>query len=434
MRRTPRLEADSQCPGDESISNLSSRLLGDIRGRAALVVFGGLVCQMGLSFGYLFAPLQLPITDDLGWNRTAYATAAASRIPLVALATAVVGFLTVRVGARIVATTACLIAALTFFAMSRMQTLWHFYALMPFVGIVLASFGDVTVGHVVMRWVRQRRGLALGLVYVGANIGAMITVPLIAQLAASWGWRNAVLWVGVGGAFVILPFAAAAIRDPRPEEERAAGRVELGRDSLIESASMDLGRAIRTRSFWFLGFNLAATFIYFVAMTDQLVPFLTDEGFSGSEAAGHFRTIVGMGLGSKILLGLLADRVAAPTALRVNTALLLASSVVLLFLPARGPLALFIISYGFASTARDVLYPLIVVHCFGVRYMAEIYGVLMLSLIAGALGPIVAAAVRDATGSYSGAFAGLVVLNGLSLIAAWLVRAECEPRPGDSGE
>ncbi len=95
---------------------------------------------------------------------------------------------------------------------------------------------------------------------------------------------------------------------------------------------------------------------------------------------------------------------------------------------------MFIISYGFASTARDVLYPLIVVHCFGVRYMAEIYGVLMLSLIAGALGPIVAAAVRDATGSYSGAFAGLVVLNGLSLIAAWLVRAECEPRPGDSGE
>lgn len=389
---------------------------------------------MGLSFGYLFAPLQIPITDDLGWNRTAYATGAASRIPLVALATAAIGFLTVRVGARVVTTTACLIAALTFFAISRMQTLWQFYALMPLVGIVLAAFGDVTVGHVVMRWVRQRRGLALGVVYVGANIGAMITVPLIAQLAASSGWRNAVLWVGIGGACLILPFAAAAIRDPRPGEWREEGRVELARDASLEGASMDLGRAIKTRSFWLLGFNLIATFIYFVAMTDQLVPFLTDEGFSGSEAAGHFRTIVGMGLGSKILLGLLADRITAPTALRFNTALLFASSIVLLFLPARGPLALFIISYGFSSTARDVLYPLIIVHCFGVRYMAEIYGVLMLSLVAGALGPILAAASRDATDSYASAFVGLVVLNALSLLAAWLIRAECAPPTGDSGE
>ena len=133
-----------------------------------------------------------------------------------------------------------------------------------------------------------------------------------------------------------------------------------------------------------------------------------------------------MGLGSKILLGLLADSVSAPTALRFNTGLLFASSIVLLFLPARGPLALFVISYGFASTARDVLYPLIVVYCFGVKYMAEIYGVLMLSLVAGALGPIAAAAARDATGSYAGAFGGLVVLNGLSLAATWLIRAEGE--------
>jgi predicted MFS family arabinose efflux permease len=290
------------------------------------------------------------------------------------------------------------------------------------------------VGHVVTRWVSKRRGLALGVVYVGANIGAMIVVPLIAQITASSGWRNAVLWVGIGVASLILPFAIAAIRDPRPGELSQEGRVDLEQDPSFEGPSMDLGRAIKTRSFWLLGFNLTATFIYLVAMTDQLVPFLTDEGFSGSEAAGHFRTIVAMGLGSKIALGLLADRVTAPTALRFNTALLFVSSIVLLFLPVRGPLTLFIITYGFSSTARDVLYPLIVVHCFGVRHMAEIYGVLLLSLIAGALGPIVAAASRDTTGSYAGAFAGIVVLNGLSLVAAWLIRAECVPTTGDSGE
>jgi hypothetical protein len=92
-----------------SLSRLAN-VLGDIRGRAALVVLGGFVCQMGLAFGYVFGPLQIPITEDLGWSRTSYATAAASRIPLIALSTAAVGFLTVRIGARAVLTSACLIA------------------------------------------------------------------------------------------------------------------------------------------------------------------------------------------------------------------------------------------------------------------------------------------------------------------------------------
>lgn len=411
-------------PDVGSSEHFLSRFFGDLRGRAALVVVAALVCQMGLSFGYLFAPLQIPITDELGWNRTAYATGAASRIPLVAIATAAIGFLTVRIGARAVLTTACLIAGLTFFAMSRMQTLWQFYALMPLVGIVLAALGDVTVGHVVMRWVRRRRGLALGVVYIGANLGAMIAVPLIARIAESSGWRNAVLWVGVGGACVILPFAFGVIRDPRPGQGADTPAIDHAEDRSPPVAAMDLRQALETRSFWLLSFNLTATFIYFVAMTDQLVPFLTDQGLSGSEAAGHFGTTVGMGLFSKILLGLLADRISIPNAMRLNTALLLVSSIVLFFLPASGPLRLFIITYGFSSTARDVLYPLIVVHCFGVRYMAEIYGVLMLSLIAGALGPILAATSRDVTGSYSDSFAVFVVLNGLSLVAVWMIRVE----------
>jgi sugar phosphate permease len=389
---------------------------------------------MGLAFGYFFAPLQIPITDDLGWSRTAYATAAAARIPLVALSTVAVGFLTVRVGARAVLTAGFAIGGVTFFAMSRMQELWHFYALMPLVGLVLASVGDVTVGHVVTRWVRRGRGLALGVVYVGANIGAMIAVPLLADIAAASGWRDALLWVGVGGAWLLLPVALGLVRDPGPGQGASDLEDEPGDGSSPHATAMNLSQALRTRSFWLLAFNLSATFFYFVAMTDQLVPYLTDTGLSGSLAASHFRTILGMGMGSKILLGLLADRIAAPNAMRFNTALLFASSVVLLFLPERGPLTLFILSYGFSSTARDVLYPLIVVHCFGVRYMAEIYGVLMLSLLAGTFGPIVAAASRDVTGGYTTAFATYVVANGLSLVAVWMVRREhdVQPRAADA--
>ena len=412
------------------------RWLGEIRGRAAWVVLGGFVCQMGLAYGYLFAPLQIPITEDLGWSRATYATTAASRIPLVAVFTFAVGFLTVRVGARVVLTLACVVAAIAFFAMSRMQSLWHFYAVIPLVAWVLGSLGDVTPGHVVTRWVHRGRGLALGVVYVGANVGAMIMVPLAARLTAQAGWREAVLWLGLGGAALLLPFAAIAVREPRSGEGAGHALVRPAEPGAMpepagpaESPStpepaLRLREALGTRSFWLLAFNLSATFFYFVAMTDQLVPFLTDSGMQGTVAAGHFGTIVAMGLGSKILLGLLADRISAANAMRVNTALLLVSSMLLVFLPESGPLRLFVVIYGFSSTARDVLYPLIVAHCFGVRYLAEIYGALMLTLLSGMLGPIVAAASQERTGSYTASFVIYAVVNALSLVAVWMIRPE----------
>ncbi len=82
-------------------------------------------------------------------------------------------------------------------------------------------------------------------------------------------------------------------------------------------------------------------------------------------------------------------------------------------------------TYGFATAARDVVYPLIISRCFGVRYLAQIYGAVMLALApGGALGPIFAAAVFDATGSYQVAFATFAALNLASLLALGFVRDE----------
>ena len=81
--------------------------------------------------------------------------------------------------------------------------------------------------------------------------------------------------------------------------------------------------------------------------------------------------------------------------------------------------------HGFTVAAENVLLPLIVADCFGVRNMARIYGTLMLALLPGGfLGPVFAGFVFDATGGYAPAFASFAVLNaaGLGLLA--LVRRE----------
>ena len=74
--------------------------------------------------------------------------------------------------------------------------------------------------------------------------------------------------------------------------------------------------------------------------------------------------------------------------------------------------------------------PLIVVHCFGVRSLAQIYGWLMLTLLpGGTLGPIFAGAVRDQTGSYDLAFQTFAGLNLLCVLLLCFVRDERKELP-----
>jgi len=85
----------------------------------------------------------------------------------------------------------------------------------------------------------------------------------------------------------------------------------------------------------------------------------------------------------------------------------------------------FVILFGFSSAARDVVYPLIIGECFGVRYLAAIYGALMFAILpAGILGPIFAASVYDHLGSYWPAFATFAGCNFLAVLTLTLVRDE----------
>ena len=96
----------------------------------------------------------------------------------------------------------------------------------------------------------------------------------------------------------------------------------------------------------------------------------------------------------------------------------------LLALPSDDLIWLFVASYGFATAARDVVYPLIINRCFGERYMAEIYGALMLALPGGSIGAIFAAQAFDRLGNYDVAFGMFAVLNVGVVALLFLVRDE----------
>jgi MFS family permease len=184
--------------------------------------------------------------------------------------------------------------------------------------------------------------------------------------------------------------------------------------------SLDLSQALRTRSFWILAGALLAFYFYYLGVNQHLVAFVSDLGYSDARAAASLGLAVLLGAAAKLAMGLAADRFPIKAALIVNFALVLIASVLVLAAASPPLLVGFLVIHGFAVAAENVVVPVMVAECFGVRHLARIYGALM----GGALGPIFAGAVFDRMGSYQMAFGTFAFVNLLALLALLGLRRE----------
>ncbi len=388
------------------------------------VLVGCLICQMGLGLAYIFGPLLKHIVADLGWTRAAFSAGTGPLLLSVALASPLIGAATDRFGARRVLSLAALTLALALWLFSSMQSLPQLYATNLLLGLSIAGLGDIPVGAVAARWFAGGRGLALGVIYSGSNLGGAAVAIMAASITEAASWRSAMSTGALLSLLVILPVAWFAVREPRGaavETGTAAGGPEG------EGPALGLGQAMRTRSFWMLAAALFIFYFYYLAVNQHLVAFLSDSGLSDAAAARRFSASIAVGIAGKLGIGLLTFRVNKKAALLLNFALLAVGSCFFLAVNVPWLLMGLLLAHGFAVAAENVLLPLIVADCFGVRNMARIYGTLMLALLPGGfLGPVFAGFVFDTTGGYAPAFATFAALNaaGLGLLA--LVRRERE--------
>lgn len=379
-------------------------------GRRWLVLVGCLVCQMGLGLGgYVIATFLKPVVEDLGWTRTAFSGSSLPFLLALAVASPVVGRVTDRVGGRAVFAAAITVVAATLLGLSRMDSVTDFYAFSFLLGIGVTGLGDIPAGGVVTRWFPDRRGLALGLTYLGSNVGGAI-VPVVAGIVTETAsWRAALVVLAAGGWLLIFPAAVALVRD-RPDDHAAA-------DDDPVADGMTVGDAVRTPAFWILAVVLFLFYFYYVGVNHHLVAYLSDAGVSFRHATRSFGYAIFVGGVGKVGAGVLADRVSVRPALLATFGLLTVGSWVLLALETRPELQMvFLTLHGMTVAAENVMLPLVVAACFGARHLAAIYGALMLALLpGGALGPLLAGWVYDASGSYRIAFTVFAVGNVLAL-------------------
>ncbi len=367
-----------------------------------------------------------------------------------------------RWGIRATVTAGALCAASGFWLVSQAESAAELYVGYSLVGGIGIGFSTLLPAQAIpVFWFRRYRARATAIILTGAAIVGFLWSPAAGLVLESWDWRVgwqivagislfvaviAVLFirnqpgdigqrrdglapVEAGGPDAAHSFAEAGQMAGAPGDfggpGRRAGARPVGSRAEAADKSAPKGavlRALRTPQFWIATFATAANTVPWRVVTAHGGLHLEDLGFTTLAAS----TILGFRVGASLfgrLSGSLGDFI-APT--RVLALALLVNAVgLLVFVSATSAVVAYSCvvvigaAYGAAYTSEVVVFGWF----FGRAAFVGTTGVrLALIGVIGALGPALAGAAADRTGSYAGSLWTLAALAVLGAASIWFCR------------
>jgi sugar phosphate permease len=390
-------------------------------------------------FTYIFSAFLKPLSQEFGWSRAETAAAFSLYLLAAGLILPLWGWLADRSGVRIVFLLSALIDGLALLLLSYVDSLAIFYVLYLFLGVGLGGIGPTTVGKVISQWFVAKRGRAMGIALVGAGGGGLILVPLAGFLIETFSWRIAyqgLALLALGGMFPLVWLfltntPAEKGLTPLGQDSQAANTAETTGETNLEPDDWTLKEALHTSTFWLLGVAFCLGLMSALAVTAHQVAFLQDTGLTLESASTIAGVVLGMSMGGRLAVGWASENARHLHAILSLCLVIQAVGVgSLLSLDILGfwAVAVFVPLFGLSHGGLVVLWPLTVGHDFGLRSFGAIAGVLgtVAASLGGAVGPVVAGAIYDSTGSYQGAFYLFIALLLVGAGAAWVAT---EPQP-----
>ena len=370
--------------------------------------------SMSISIGatqYAFGHFVEPLEEAFGWTRTQI-SASLSFTALGTLAAPLLGRLMDLYGARPIMVGSLMVMGTSYVLRPFMSELWHWYVLSF---LQLVPFSGVTIlpaGRLIGLWFRRTRGRMMGITNAGANFGGLVVPPATALVLAVGTWRDAYLAVGLA-CFAVALYSLLVVRERPllPPAPPRAGGSPSARAEGDDEQHWTTRRALRTRSFYAIAVAVCFGCFTYATVLPHVVVHLTNEGASITVASTALGMLAASGIAGKILFGFLAERFGARRAFIVDLLGHAAAVLCLAFAPS--PLLMLVVTpvYGLFMGGTGVLLLLLVQETFGVRYYGTILGLVNMStILTFALGPLLAGASYDLTGSYSFAFASGSVL------------------------
>jgi MFS family permease len=387
-----------------------------------VVVFGvffmvAISCGSFYSFGVFF----VPIMEEFAWSRSILSGVLFVAGIAYAIAVPLIGGLADRFGFKWVSIITVAMMGTGYILGARAQSVWEMYIFIGLLQGVGACAAIPLPLSIIVNWFKKRQGLALGLASAGIGTGAATVPLLVTFLVTGFGWRTAMVILGVLILVIYIPIAWLVIRQPDLNYVAAhEGTPADNPDSTNPTTMQDLTlfQALKTREFWilFIVFGFCVQCIGLIIT--HLVPFARDTGVSPMQAASLL-TIMGFcSIAGRLIAGFFSDRIGAN---RVLISGLLLQGTMIVWLTQMNQLEQFFFFaalFGFAYGGILVMVPRLTAQIFGVKSMGAIYGGLSVADGIGyAVGPLLAGYLFDLSGTYNqalliasaGIFAGVGV-------------------------
>jgi sugar phosphate permease len=242
----------------------------------AWIVAATAFCVLVVVAGIRSTPgvLMAPIERNMHWSAETVSLAAALNIALFGLVGPFAAALIQTFGLRRTMVLGLTVASLSVFAAGFSQAAWQLVVTWGLLaGIGLGMLATVLAASVANRWFVERRGLVTGALTAATATGQLVFLPLLANVAESFGWRHAT-WIVAGAAAAAIVPVLVFIRD-RPESvgltaygatAESAVMAPAGRNPLA-LAFAALARGSKAPAFWVL----AGTFFICGASTNGLI-------------------------------------------------------------------------------------------------------------------------------------------------------------------
>ena len=391
-----------------------------------IIVFVGFVSQsiQGLVVQGFSSYADL-LHTEFGWSRVALAGPRSVTSVQNSILGPLAGFLIDRFGPRLVVGVGVVITGLGLITLGLTHSLWMYYLANIIMALGMSLEGMMVVSVAVNNWFRRRATLAQSLMLLGYSMAGVVGVPLLVLMQGSIGWRHAAIWTGIGVMAIGLPSSLLLRTRPEPfgllpdgAKSDTVGNSDR-RNFPGVGNDFSLAQAVRTRAFWLLGVGwatcLLATGVIQVHIFLQLE---NDVGLQRTAVALIWSIASFSNIPSRLIGGLMGDRLPKNLILGVSIALMGGSIVALAVAGSFAGALLFAIPYGIGWGISTPVMNSIQGEYFGRRSQGTIRGWLQLvGLPFSIAGPVVVGYVADRQGTYRWAFIGLalVILVGASL-------------------
>lgn len=271
------------------------------------------------------------------------------------------------------------------------------------------TFGPLVAD--VSLWFRRRRGIAVAIAASGNYLAGTIWPPILTGAIAAYGWRSTLLGLGLFTVAAMLPLAFLLKR----------------RASLVDSGTSASGQPQQLNGTNGLQALLVlAGLACCVAMSMpqvHIIAYCGDLGYGTVAGARMLSLMLGFGVLSRLVSGMLADRIGGTGTLIIGS--VLQCLALMFYIPFDGLTSLYLVSslFGLAQGGIVPSYALIVRDNFPAREAGlRISLVLTATVVGMALGGWISGLIFDATGSYTMAFVHGIAWNLLNMaIAMWLL-------------